>query len=96
LNVARHYGDWLKPQHEHGEIAPGEGRVVREGLLPVAVYVDAAGKEQRRSAVCPHLGCIVAWNSAEHSWDCPCHGSRFAADGTCLIGPSTDDLKALD
>lgn len=42
---------------------------------------------------CPHLGCALQWNQAEHSWDCPCHGSRFAADGTLLNNPATDDLK---
>ncbi len=42
---------------------------------------------------CPHLGCALKWNAAEHSWDCPCHGSRFAEDGTRLDGPATGDLK---
>lgn len=44
---------------------------------------------------CPHLGCALHWNREEHSWDCPCHGSRFAADGTLLNNPATDDLKHL-
>ena len=42
---------------------------------------------------CPHLGCALKWNPQEHSWDCPCHGSRFAQDGKRLDGPATDDLK---
>ena len=42
---------------------------------------------------CPHLGCALRWNKAEHTWDCPCHGSRFAKDGTLLDGPATGDLK---
>ena len=42
---------------------------------------------------CPHLGCALRWNSAEHSWDCPCHGSRFASAGKLLNNPATDDLK---
>ncbi len=42
---------------------------------------------------CPHLGCALKWNPAEHSWDCPCHGSRFAQDGTLLDNPATGDLK---
>lgn len=42
---------------------------------------------------CPHLGCALKWNAAEHSWDCPCHGSRFAADGKLLNNPATDDMK---
>ncbi|MGN1169445.1 MAG: FAD-dependent oxidoreductase, partial [Acutalibacteraceae bacterium] len=42
---------------------------------------------------CPHLGCALKWNSAEHSWDCPCHGSRFSHNGELLDNPATDDLK---
>lgn len=42
--------------------------------------------------VCPHLGCALKWNRAEHSWDCPCHGSRFTAEGTLLDNPATGDL----
>ena len=42
---------------------------------------------------CPHLGCALQWNEAEHSWDCPCHGSRFDRDGRLLNNPATDDMK---
>ena len=42
---------------------------------------------------CPHLGCALKWNSAEHTWDCPCHGSRFSQDGILLENPANDDLK---
>jgi len=42
---------------------------------------------------CPHLGCALKWNSQEHSWDCPCHGSRFSEDGKLLNNPATDDLN---
>ena len=42
---------------------------------------------------CPHLGCALKWNPREHSWDCPCHGSRFEADGTLIDNPATGDLK---
>ena len=42
---------------------------------------------------CPHLGCALRWNAMEHSWDCPCHGSRFDKDGKLLNNPATDDLK---
>ena len=43
---------------------------------------------------CPHMGCALKWNSQEHSWDCPCHGSRFDADGTLLDNPATGNIKA--
>jgi Rieske Fe-S protein len=42
---------------------------------------------------CPHMGCALHWNQQEHSWDCPCHGSRFTQDGKLLDNPATDDLK---
>lgn len=42
---------------------------------------------------CPHLGCALKWNRHEHSWDCPCHGSRFTEDGKLLDNPATGDLK---
>ena len=44
---------------------------------------------------CPHLGCALHWNAEERSWDCPCHGSRFAKDGTLLDNPATGDLKSV-
>ncbi|MBP3594857.1 MAG: FAD-dependent oxidoreductase [Lachnospiraceae bacterium] len=42
---------------------------------------------------CPHLGCALKWNKAEHTWDCPCHGSRFTRKGELIDNPATDDLK---
>lgn len=51
-----------------------------------------AGTLHQRSAVCPHLGCIVQWNSVEKMWNCPCHGSRFFCDGRLAGGPARADL----
>ena len=64
--------------------------------LKVAVYRDATGALHERSAVCPHLGCIVAWNPAEKTWDCPCHGSRFDKFGEVMNGPANVGLSASD
>ncbi|MCW4355516.1 FAD-dependent oxidoreductase [Hoyosella sp. YIM 151337] len=71
--------------------AEGDGEVHHDGLRPVATStVD--GQTRTVSAVCPHLKGVLCWNSAERSWDCPLHGSRFAPDGTLLEGPATQDL----
>jgi Rieske Fe-S protein len=61
----------------------------------LAVYRDEQGQLHKRSAVCTHLGCNVRFNSAEKSWDCPCHGSRFDVDGRVLNGPALTDLAAV-
>ena len=75
-------------------IKPGEGAVLRRGPSKLAVYRDESSALHVRSAFCTHLGCVVAWNSAEKSWDCPCHGSRFGIDGEVLHGPAASPLEA--
>lgn len=98
LNVAAQYGAWLSP----GDVAsadaipPGGGAILREGLQKIAVYRDRAGALHRFSAACTHLGCVVAWNDAGQTWDCPCHGSRFNPDGTVATGPANRPLTRLD
>ncbi|MBL9160750.1 MAG: Rieske 2Fe-2S domain-containing protein [Verrucomicrobiales bacterium] len=74
-------------------MAPGHGRVVRGAEGPVAVFRDDKGALHLHTAVCPHLGCIVAWNRVERTWDCPCHGSRFSATGELIGGPAETGLK---
>jgi glycine/D-amino acid oxidase-like deaminating enzyme/nitrite reductase/ring-hydroxylating ferredoxin subunit len=98
LNVAAQYRDYLTPGDvaSADDIPRGEGRVLRRGAAKVAVYRDDAGTLHERSAVCPHLYCIVDWNQAEKSWDCPCHGSRFDAYGRVVNGPASSDLAAVD
>jgi glycine/D-amino acid oxidase-like deaminating enzyme/nitrite reductase/ring-hydroxylating ferredoxin subunit len=94
LNFATKYAQYLTGGDVRGleEIQPGDGAVVRQGTKKLAAYRDDKGELHVRSAVCPHLGCIVAWNSAEKSWDCPCHGSRFDPYGRVLDGPANTDL----
>ena len=77
------------------EFAPGTGRIERRGLHKVAVFRDEDGTLHEFSAACTHLKCIVEWNSAERSWDCPCHGSRFDPLGKVLNGPAVADLDPL-
>lgn len=74
--------------------AEGEGAVGRDHGRPVGVStVD--GQTCKVSAICPHLGGVLKWNDAALSWDCPLHGSRFAADGELLEGPAVTNLSRL-
>jgi glycine/D-amino acid oxidase-like deaminating enzyme/nitrite reductase/ring-hydroxylating ferredoxin subunit len=70
----------------------GTGRVLSPDGKHVAVYRDLDGSVVKRSAVCPHLGCLVQWNAAEKTWDCPCHGSRFTSSGRVIGGPAETPL----
>jgi len=93
-NVAWQYTDWLTGGDASSEdaIAPGTGAVVRRGLRKIALYRDEHGTIHECAAVCPHLGCVVHWNAAEQSWDCPCHGSRFDCRGNVITGPASRPL----
>lgn len=77
-------------------LAPGQASVERVGLELVAGFRDETGMLKAVSAVCTHLGCVVAWNSAEKSWDCPCHGSRFDVEGGVIEGPAVKNLPKRD
>ena len=77
-------------------LAPGEAQVMLCGGRRCAAYRDDQGTLHAVSAVCTHLGCVVSWNGAERSWDCPCHGSRFSVDGAVLQGPAVRDLEPVD
>lgn len=94
-NVAKRFvGDRIRtlvnPDIE--SLAPGEGGVVNADGEKVAAYRDDAGRVYAVSPVCTHLGCLVTFNTAERSWDCPCHGSRFDIDGQVLQGPAVTPL----
>ncbi|MDB5311054.1 MAG: puuB [Gemmataceae bacterium] len=95
LNLAAQYADWLTggDVKSADQIPPGHGAVVRSGLTKLAVYKDNRGKTHTLSAVCRHMGCLVRWNPGEQTWDCPCHGSRYSAEGKLMHGPATSDLK---
>ncbi|WP_313693095.1 FAD-dependent oxidoreductase [Halorarum halobium] len=103
LNVGHQYvGDWTRAPFsggEHGslgDLSPGEGTVVRRGTDLLAVSRADDGDLRAVSAVCPHMGCLVSWNDGEGTWDCPCHGSRFEADGRVIDGPAVADLAKRD
>ena len=74
----------------------GEGKVLERDGKKVAAYRDPSGKVVLRSAVCTHMGCLVGWNPAEKTWDCPCHGSRFMPDGKVIGGPAESPLPEPD
>ncbi|HYD80437.1 MAG TPA: FAD-dependent oxidoreductase [Paucimonas sp.] len=96
LNVA---GRYIKDYTQSADamalsgMPPGEGGLVEIDGQRVAAYRDDAGRLHALSPVCTHLKCIVHWNRAERSWDCPCHGSRFRYDGSVIEGPALHPLK---
>lgn len=94
LDVARSWaGDRFSGSRAAPEdLQPGEARIFSRRDGKVAAHRDEAGNLIVRSAVCPHMGCIVAWNDIDRSWDCPCHGSRFEPDGRVLFGPAVEPL----
>jgi glycine/D-amino acid oxidase-like deaminating enzyme/nitrite reductase/ring-hydroxylating ferredoxin subunit len=96
LNAAAQARDWLTAGDlpQVNAIEPGTGGVIRQGVHKFAVYRDEGGVVSAVSAVCPHLRCIVRWNGAEKSWDCPCHGSRFNAYGKVICGPANRNLES--
>jgi glycine/D-amino acid oxidase-like deaminating enzyme/nitrite reductase/ring-hydroxylating ferredoxin subunit len=83
-----------KPGHRTvDDLQPGEAGIVRHDGRKLAAYRDDSGTVTAVSPTCTHLGCQVNWNRAERSWDCPCHGSRFAPDGSVLEGPAVRRLE---
>jgi glycine/D-amino acid oxidase-like deaminating enzyme/nitrite reductase/ring-hydroxylating ferredoxin subunit len=96
LNVARRFvGDrfGLETIDSLDQVPIGPGRVVRFNDRQVAVFREPSGVLHAVSAVCTHAGCIVHWNDAERTWDCPCHGGRYGVDGNAFAGPPTRDLS---
>lgn len=98
LNVAARYTDHLRRGEVRNEAAIplDSGAVIRQGAKKLAIYCDENGQHHTCSAICPHLGCVVAWNSVEKTWDCPCHGSRFDPYGKVVNGPANEDLEKTE
>ena len=97
LTAVKNFAEYVAPGELKSveELKPGCGAIVRDGLKKVAAYRDKSGSLHLHSAACTHLGCHVHWNSLEVCWDCPCHGSHFAVDGTALNGPAIAPLAKL-
>ena len=77
------------------ELRPGDGMIIGRRGKKVAAFRDPSGNIHRLSPVCTHLGCLVRWNSAESTWDCPCHGSRFKPTGEVIAGPAEEPLPPI-
>lgn len=97
LNFASQYKDWATPGEvdDIAGIPRGHGALLRQHARKIAVYRDDSGVCHAFDATCPHLGCIVEWNSTERTWDCPCHGSRFGHDGEVVNGPARTGLRPV-
>ena len=98
VNVAAKYVDFVTGSDVKcvDDIRPGEGAVMQRGAKPMAVYKADDGTLVERSAICPHLFCVVRWNTVEKSWDCPCHGSRYTPEGEVLNGPARVGLGEVE
>lgn len=98
LDVAKEFLKYIPgslDEEELASIAPGEGKVIEQDEGKAAVYKNNEGRISACSAICPHMACIVNWNNAEQTWDCPCHASRFTPEGKLLEGPSLHHLKPI-
>lgn len=99
LKVAQRYvGDRICARRRPSDELPeaGHGIVVQRDGSTTAIARSSTGELHAVNAVCTHLGCIVGFNDGEQTWDCPCHGSRFALDGTVIDGPATAPLGHVD
>jgi glycine/D-amino acid oxidase-like deaminating enzyme/nitrite reductase/ring-hydroxylating ferredoxin subunit len=78
------------------ELRQGEGKLISLEGKTVAAFRRSDGSAVVLSPVCTHMGCVVAWNQAESTWDCPCHGSRFTAEGDVMAGPAESPLDPFE
>lgn len=85
---------WNRDADSLKGMLPDEAKIVEMHGEKLAVYRDKLGNDHVCSAVCTHMKCIVNWNPAEKTWDCPCHGSRFTTDGKVIEGPAVSDLPS--
>ena len=98
LTAVKNFSEYLAPGELKSldDLKPGHGAIVRNGLTKIAAYRDSEGALHARSAACTQLDCHLHWNSFEVCWDCPCHGSHFAVDGTALNAPAVSSLAGVN
>jgi glycine/D-amino acid oxidase-like deaminating enzyme/nitrite reductase/ring-hydroxylating ferredoxin subunit len=97
-NMSAQYLDYFDPGDVKSihELQVDQGAIVNMKGKKVAVYKDHSQVIHAYSAICPHLGCVLQWNGDEHSFDCPCHGSRFTCEGQVVNGPAIGNLKRIE
>ncbi|MGV3618850.1 MAG: FAD-dependent oxidoreductase [Fimbriimonas sp.] len=96
VNVAKHFvGDKVAHAEDGSpqQLLPGDAAIFRVNGEKVAAYRDLSARLHVVSPICTHMGCDLAWNAAETSWDCPCHGSRFDYEGNVIQGPAVENLE---
>ncbi|MCR6544396.1 FAD-dependent oxidoreductase [Dehalobacterium formicoaceticum] len=97
FDVAKHFiGGKTAPLPQDVEIEAGEGKIIEKNGQRTGAYRDEEGVLHLVDTTCTHLGCELNWNSAEKSWDCPCHGSRFSYQGAIIDGPTVKPLEPLE
>ncbi len=96
--VGEFVGKWFSSSkiNELSEIAKGEARVVKYEGHSIALFKDENGRFHAVNPACTHINCVVGWNNAEKTWDCPCHGSRYSMDGEMYTAPARKDLEKID
>ncbi|CFX00568.1 FAD dependent oxidoreductase [Syntrophomonas zehnderi OL-4] len=93
INVAKHFVvGKFKPAAENAQISKGEAMVIDVEGEKTGAYRDENGHLHLLDITCTHVGCELAWNDAERTWDCPCHGSRFSYNGSIIEGPALNPL----
>ena len=93
FGAKRLYPSYTPSRVRRAALRPGEGAILSVHSRKVAAYRDDAGALHTLDPACRHMGCTVAWNPAEETWDCPCHGSRYRADGQVIHGPAVYSLE---
>jgi Rieske Fe-S protein len=97
-NMTAQYLDYFDPGDVKSihDLETDQGAIVNLKGKKVAIYKDEMNVLHAYSAICPHLGCVLQWNGDEHSFDCPCHGSRFTCEGNVVNGPAVSNLKQVE
>lgn len=98
ITAVKNFAEYLAPGELSSidELKPGQGAIIRRGLNKIAAYRTEKGDVIEKPAACTHLGCHLDWNSFEECWDCPCHGSHFAPDGSVLNAPAIGPLADVE